>query len=173
MSVLTLADAKTHINIGSAVTTYDTEIQAVINSAEAALSVRCGPLASVAYTERIAGGTGSLFLRQTPVVSLTSITPHLAAALTLSDVYLDKVTGQVMFNDLRGFPAIYYDVVYSSGRASCPDDLLFAVKEMVRLMWTSQRGPTARESQETATSATQALKQVAGLIAPHIQVPAG
>lgn len=174
MSALTLAEAKTHLNI--TVSTYDTELQAVIDSAEAALAKRVGPLVSTAVTRRIPGGTYELALPVTPAISLTSVTPRSGTALTLTDLYLDTTTGMVTFNNLGPFVAAYYDVVYAAGRTTCPSDLLFADKELVRHLWTTQRGGTPRRSDDAnpVPGAAHLLPyRVSELIAPHVQVAAG
>ena len=172
MSTLLLADAKIYLNI--TVTTYDTELQAFIDAAEAMIGQRCGPIASTAKTVRIAGGTGCLALPTTPVISLTSVTPNSGAALTLADLYVDPVTGVVEYNNGTGFSARYYTVVYAAGRSTCPTDLLMAVKELLRHMWTTQRGRTGPQSAEAMPGSAHALPwRVTELIAPHVQLACG
>jgi hypothetical protein len=68
-------------------------------------------------------------------------------------------------------------VVYSAGRASCPADLLLAVRELVRHIWETQRGGTRRPgssaSSETANTIAGAAYlfpfRVEQLLAPYIQ----
>lgn len=174
MSALTLAEAKTHLNI--TVTTYDNELQAVIDSAEAVLTQRVGPLVSTPTTRRVQGGSYSLVLPVTPALTLTSVTPRSGTALTLTDLYLDVRTGLVTYNNLGPFVAAYYDVVYNAGRTTCPSDLLFAVKELVRHMWAPQRGGAARTLPDGAglPGAAHLLPyRVSELIAPHVQIGVG
>lgn len=181
MSALTLDQAKAHLAIPD--DKYDADLTAIIASAEAVLCKRVGPLSSTAVTRRIAGGTWTLALPITPAISLTSLTPRTGTALTLSDLYLDTTTGVVTFNNLTPFVAAYYDVVYNAGRATCPADLLLAVKELVRHLWETRRGNRAAASEggATARSVGTAVPGVAyllpyrvtELIAPHIQSVAG
>lgn len=176
MSVLSLALAKTHLNIS--VSTYDTELQTFIDAAEAAIAKRCGPLAATAVTDRLAGGGGCLILKTCPAISLTSVTPSDGgAALTVGDLYLEPATGIVTYNASRGFSYRYYTVVYSAGRSTVPDDLLLAVKEQVRALWEdSQRGDADRTSGEGYMSNTILGSEfglsfeVSRLIRPHLQV---
>lgn len=174
-SVLSLALAKTHLNI--TVSTWDTELQTVIDSAEAVLAKLVGPLQATSRTSRVYPGGGStLVLPTCPVISLTSVTPYSGGALTLSDLNLNADAGTVTYNTGTGtFPARWYDVVYSAGRTTCPDDLLLAVKELVRHMWGTQRGPAGRGS----AASTEAANTIPGaayllpfrvdqLIAPHM-----
>lgn len=176
MAVLTLPLAKTHLNIPAATGTHDVELQAVIDAAEAAIGERVGPLEPTARTVR-AVPTFRHIRVPGPAVSLTSITDADGAAITLSDLYLNAGPGLISFNDGRSFTSRYYTVVYSAGRAICPNDLLLAVKELVRHLWESQRG-AARSAISPMGDAPNVggpgyllPYRVQELIAPHI-VPA-
>jgi hypothetical protein len=113
----------------------------------------------------------------TPAVSLTSVTPYSGTALTLSDLYLDTRTGLVTFNNMSPFVAAYYDVVYDAGRSTCPADLLFAVKELVRHLWATQRagarGGASAEGNAAPGAAHLLPYRVAELIVPHAQIGVG
>lgn len=174
MAALSLPDAKAYLDID--VATYDDEITAIIAAAEAMIAARVGPLEPTAVTRRLPGGRGELVLPVTPVVELTSVTPYNGTALTLTALHLDLVTGEVTQDNMTGFPATYYDVVYTAGRAACPSDLLYAVKEQVRYQWQPKRGPKARPTseQDSAPGQTRGLApRVREMIAPHVQIPAG
>jgi hypothetical protein len=167
VSVLTLAQAKTHLNI--TVTTDDTELQTIIDSAEAVLTRYCGPLEETVTTERSPGGVYTLVLRKSPVISLVSVTPYQGAALTLTDLYLDPATGLVTYNSGAAFTSMYYTVVYSAGRSSCPADLLQAVKELVRHMWDTQRGRLAPGGPRASDSASNTLPGAGYLLPFRVQ----
>jgi hypothetical protein len=162
------------------VTTYDVELQSFIDSAEATLGNLVGPLTATSYTDRVRPANGRLRTRVAPVVSLTSVTSAEGMVLTLSDLHLDQRAGVVTTNIVGvGFISPYYDVVYSAGRATCPEDIRLAVKELVRHLWDSQRGPTRRPGSESSQSSTLSLRmpgagyllpfRVQELIAPHMQ----
>lgn len=177
MSVLTLAQAKTHLNIGTAA--QDAELQTFIDAAEAAIAEKCGPLTSVAYTERVRGGGRALVLRNTPVVSLTSVTPVGGSALDLTLLDLDTSAGVVEWDSGATFTTGRYDVVYQAGRSSVPSDLLMGVKELVRHTWAaSQRGPTRRPGSADSDGLANTLPgstylfvyRVQEYINPHVQV---
>lgn len=140
MSALDLATAKQHLNI--TVATYDTELQATIDAAEGLIAKICGPLASTATTSKVDGGgrSRSLALPVMPVISLTSVTGNAGEVVAVSDLSV-LPPNQVVYT-LGGacFPSAWYTVVYQAGRATVPVGLLFAVKEMVRHLWTSQQG---------------------------------
>lgn len=174
MSVLTLALAKTHLNI--TVSTYDTELQTVIDAAEAAIAKVVGPLSSTSYTRRVRGGSCELVLPVSPVISLTSVTPVNGTALTLGDLYLESETGIVRWSlSDRAFSYAWYTVVFAAGRSSLPDDLLMAVKELVRHIWTTQRGGTTRPGSRPSADLSNTLPgaahtfpiRVTQLLAPH------
>lgn len=176
MSVILLADAKAHLNI--TVATHDTELQDKLDAAEAAVAKKCGPLSSVARTERVRGGGTGLVVRETPVVSLTSVTPVGGSAYTLADLDVDTSAGVIEFDSGARFPVGRYDVVYQAGRTSLPDDLVLGVLECLRHMWQTQRGPTGRPGSTTSAETANTMPgaaymmpfRVLELIGPHIQV---
>lgn len=176
VSVLTLAEAKTHLNITA--TTHDAELQDVIDAAEAVISKRVGPLQATVRTARVQGGGTRLVLPEYPVTSLTTVTPADSDALTVGDLSLDSAAGVVTYTSGARFGARWYDVAYSAGRATCPDDLLMAVKELVRHMWDTQRGPARRPGSTASDVASNTLPgagyllpfRVSELIAPHESV---
>lgn len=176
VSVLTLAQAKTHLNL-SVATTNDVELQTFIDAAEAAIAKKCGPLTSVAKTDRVRGcGTG-LVLRHTPVVSLTTVTPVGGTAIDSTLTQVDLSAGVVEWVSGAAWSPGQYDVVYQAGRsAALPADLLLGVKELVRHLWTTQRGggatrPGSSQSDNVAPGSAHALPyRVTELINPHIQI---
>lgn len=175
MAALTVPVAKVHLNIKTG--DNDGEIEAVIAAAEVAIAERVGPLAPTAVTVRVRGCLLALRLPVTPAISLTSVTPVGGTALTLSDLYLDADAGLVTYNSGDGFAEAFYDVVYQAGRAVCPDDLLMAVKELVRHMWATQRGGSQRPGSQPSDALSNSLPgsaytfpfRVEQLIAPHLQ----
>jgi len=175
MSALSLQQAKTHLNI--TVSTHDAELQAFIDTAEATLTRLVGPLASTETTVRVAGCVPYLVLPVSPAISLTSVTPYQGAALTLSNLYLDPATAIVTQDSGFGFTARFYTVVYAAGRTTAPADLLLAVKELVRHLWSTQRGPSQRPGSTASDSASNTLPgaahtlpfRVTELIGPHLQ----
>lgn len=175
MSVVDLGSVKAHLNV--TVSAHDAELQGFIEGAEAAIAQRVGPLSSTAVTARIRGGRSALVLPVSPAVSLTSVTPYGSSAITPSDLHLDADAGLVTHEDGSWFSAVRHDVVYQAGRATCPADLKLAVKELVRHLWTTQRGATTRPGSRESEAASNTLPgaayvfpfRVEQLIAPHEQ----
>lgn len=174
MAVLSLPDAKAYLNITT--TESDTDLTAIIASAEAAIARRVGPLEAAARTERVYPNETALVLLP-PAASLTSVVDDSGSALTVGDLYLNSESGVVTRNDGGAFSARYYTVVYQYGRATCPEDLVLAVKEMVRHLWVTSRGVPSRAksamSEATANTIPGAAYilpfRVSELIAPHMQ----
>lgn len=133
MAVVPLADVKAFLNIETAA--HDAELAAVVERAEAMIADRCGPLSSVTVTEERVRSGGSL--RVTPVISVTSATGPSGEAVTLDDVG----SSGVIFTPLS---LAYVDVTYQAGRESLPGALETGVLELVRHLWSSQRGGSPR-----------------------------
>jgi uncharacterized phiE125 gp8 family phage protein len=178
VSVVTLDEVKTHLNLTE--DTNDTELQDFLDAAEAAIAAQVGPLESEERTDRVRSAAGSLVLPVSPVVSVTSAANADTTALTVDDLYLDGAAGVVSFLD--GATLVtpgFYDITYVAGRETCPPDLKLAVKELVRHLWQTQRGPTNRPGARTSDAVTSRNIppgaayllpfRVMELLAPHIQ----
>lgn len=168
-SVLSLPDAKKYLGIPDNVVTHDEELQAFIDAAEAALERRVGPLQPKSRTDRVRGGS-ALSLLAMPAISLTSVTDVNGGSLSVDDLYLNGAAGVVTNVYGSSFPAREYDVTYSAGRASCPPDLMMALKELVRHLWRTQRGPGGTADQNAPGAAFMMPNRVLELIGPHLAV---
>jgi hypothetical protein len=143
VSVLTLTAAKEHLNI--TVATYDAELQATIDAAEGIIGQEVGPLTPTAVTDRVWSNGYQIMLRTTPVISLTSVTSVYATQTADVASLFVSPAGVVTWGTGRYyFFGGYYDVTYQAGRSTVPDALLFAVKELVRHLWTTQQGGGVR-----------------------------
>lgn len=175
MAVLSATVAKVHLNIKTG--DNDDEVEVAVKAAESAIAERVGPLEPTEVTARVGGYVMALRLPVTPAISLTSVTPVGGTALTPSDLYLAADAGLVTYGSGEGFAEAFYDVVYQAGRAACPDDLLMAVKELVRHMWSTQRGGSQRPGSQPSDALSNSLPgsaytfpfRVEQLIAPHLQ----
>lgn len=149
MSLVLLADVKRHLNVGSP--DDDIEIQSMIDASEASIAqiLNAGStLAVQAITQRAAGRSATLVLTHAPVVSVTSVTGSLSGALTLSDLDVDLEHGLICYSPFQSvaFWDPFYTVVYQAGYTvlTLPPDLVLAVKELTRHLWTTQRGGSNR-----------------------------
>jgi len=150
MSVVTVTECKTNLNI--TVATYDAELQDFLNRAEAALAKRIGPLSSTAKTERVRGWRCVLRLSHTPTISLTSVTSIEGTTVATSQLTL-MPGGRVEFTQGGYFASRFYDVAYQAGRTTLDDDLKETVLELVRMLWTTQRGGRGRPGSDVPAAA--------------------
>lgn len=175
MSAVKLARAKDHLNITSS--TNDGELQGVIASAESLLAKKVGPLSPTVTTARVRGGDCQLVLPVTPVLSLTSVTPVGGTAVTIGDLDASSA-GLVEYVQGGRFGSGTYVVVYSAGRAELPEHLEMAVLELVRHLWTTQRGPSQRPGSTSSDAMANTLPgaghalpfRVSELISDDLQV---
>lgn len=176
MSVITLAEAKEHLILEAGTT--DAKVQRVLDAAERAVAEKCGPLTSVATTERVNGGGTGLVVKATPMVSLTSVTPVGGSAYDVTQMSTDLAAGVIEWTSGAHFTTGRYDVVYQAGRSSLPEDLRLGILELVRHKWDTQRGGGTRPGPRTSDSFNNFMPgaaytfpfSVMELIGPHIQV---
>lgn len=169
MSVLDLNAAKRHLNITDEKS--DTDLQAMIDAAEQVLAERVGPLVSTTKTDRVnISGGYSFTLRTTPVISLTSATSiYGSSTADVSQLHVSP-SGVVTWGD--GISRFYwgdYDVVYQAGYATVPPAILFAIKEQLRHMWSSRRGPAGRGTASADMPGYLIPNVVASAIEPYVQ----
>lgn len=93
LDIITVAELKTHLNKSNA--TDDTELAFFVTTASAKIDELAGPVIQRSVTQIFSGGTGwkrTESLRQTPVVSVTSVTES-GNVLDPSLYTVDLVTG--------------------------------------------------------------------------------
>lgn len=184
MPVVDVAQVREHLSIEG--TNLDTKLQPYIDGAIAAIGNLCGPLEPTTITRRVrGGGQDDLSLPVTPAISITSLTPIGGTALDTNLMYLDGEAGVVSYlsgqpfrHHYAGFRTYGFDVVYVAGYDPCPADLVMAVLELVRDLWTpAKRGPgrpgtrgTNRTANTVPKTADEMPFEVQKLIAPYIQI---
>lgn len=167
MALLDLEEMKTFLNVTG--TNDDVEIENAIDEAEATIAARCGDLQPTPRTRKVRARGASILLPE-PIVSVQSITPPTGPAVALTGVDVDEEAGVLTS---AAFAGGRYTVAYTSGRPvdECPADLMRAVAELVKSMYsTTQRG--SGRFQGTRAAAEQAFLlsyRVQDLIAPHRQ----
>jgi hypothetical protein len=172
MSVVTLDQAKQHVNIGTG--TSDAELQAFVDSCEAAVSRHVGPLSPTAVTAEVSGGGTVLILPTTPAISLTTVTDDAGTSVSTASLHVSP-DGVVTYIGGGTFVAAWYTVTYQAGRTSAPDDLVLAVLELLRHKWSaSQRGGKGGQAAMLANTIPGAAYTfpfaVTELMAPHMRV---
>jgi hypothetical protein len=170
VSVLTLTDAKRHLNLTT--TVNDAELQPMIDSAEATIGALVGQLSVSSVTERYVSTGGAIRLRNPAVGDTITSAVHLWSGMTLAPTDVELVLGCLTRRYGVGMIAGPWDVTYQAGRSTVPADLLMAVKELVRHLWDTQRGPTRRPGSAPDGPAPGAAyllpNRVQELIAPYL-----
>jgi len=140
LPVVGLSDAKAHLNITA--TTHDAELRRVLDVATDLCENYAGrALRRRTFTETHDGGSPTLLLRWTPVISVTTVTDDGTA---VTDYLLEPESG-VLWRDDDGLLTWAgsrrgVTVAYVAGYASPPADVQQAVLETLRHLWTTQRG---------------------------------
>jgi hypothetical protein len=96
-ALITLEEAKIALGIDESNTDYDTRIESLIDSASGSIENYCQTyfLQRTVTAEPVDGGVSKIFLRFSPVVSVSSIVDDAAHTVPSSDYYLDKETGML------------------------------------------------------------------------------
>jgi len=140
LPVVGLAEAKRHLNITS--TTSDDELRRFLDVATDLCENYAGrALRRRTFTETHDGGSPTLLLRWTPVISVTTVTDDGTA---VTDYLLEPESG-VLWRDDDGLlnwagSRRGVTVAYVAGYTSPPADVQQAVLEALRHLWTTQRG---------------------------------
>ncbi|MFF8659464.1 hypothetical protein [Streptomyces huasconensis] len=139
MALLTLAEAKQQLDIETGA--HDGELQLYVDALAPVIEGYIGPVENRVVTETIASHGASLALRQTPVVSLTSLVPVLdGAALDVATLAVDTVTGVITRRDRSLFAAGPWTVVYVAGRGGVPATVKLAAAILLQHLWRTQYG---------------------------------
>ncbi|WP_239404643.1 hypothetical protein [Frankia sp. Cj3] len=157
VAILSLQDAKDHLDIPGATTTHDSEIQSKLDTITAALErYTGGPIVTRSITERVeatAGGT-ALAVRQRPLVAVTSIVDVASGVATsITDLEIDANAG--IIRRRLGWPFIIglayrvgppvFTVTYTAGWGTAvPAAFGEAARIIIGHLWATQRGPSLR-----------------------------
>ncbi|HEY9353007.1 MAG TPA: hypothetical protein VIP28_07150 [Nocardioides sp.] len=141
-ALISLADAKGHLNIPISSTGDDEELRGWIESTGRVVEYFVGPIArrTVVETHRVRC-TRDLVLRQTPAIALTSVVPVLTGGTTyaVADLDLDGESGVVVRLDGGRFYGPLR-VTYEVGRAVVRANISHAARIILQHLWRTQRG---------------------------------
>lgn len=163
LDLITLAEAKSAINLASTVSSQDTELAGYVTAVSRRLDDLCGPIVVRTVTEQHDGGTSTLFLRQTPTsasatTTLTTVTEYsggvaqvlTAESLTVNSAYSYRFDPRVGTLTRRAgwatgrFGTQTVVVVYQSGRyaSTATVDAKFkqAASMMLAHLWRREQG---------------------------------
>jgi hypothetical protein len=138
-SLLSLADAKSHLNITS--TTHDDEIREYLEAATKIVESYVGPIVTKTHTARVHGHRRSIPLPHLQVTDVTSITVVSdGSSLDLTNLTIDSNAGVISYKDQSTFPYWDMDVTYTVGRSTVNANWTLAAKHIVKANWASQLG---------------------------------
>lgn len=142
--IISLADAKAHLNIGSSTTTHDEELRGWIEAVTHLVEQFTGicPRGTVVEDHDVQpSGVRVLALRRTPVISLTSAAAILTGgtSYTVADLDVDTRMGIVrrkdggrLYGPLR--------MTYVAGRSVIPANITAAARIILQHLWRTQYG---------------------------------
>lgn len=146
MSVPTLPDVKAQLNITGGAN--DVLLNRYLNAALALIEARVGPSSVRSFTEQVTTRSFGINLKKRPVVAITSITSLLDsyANLAAADVEFDSRAGTLWRRD-QGTLAGSWEIVYTAGWETFPDNYHLATLITVQHLWRTTRGGSRRPSQ--------------------------
>lgn len=166
--MMSLADAKAHVNIPASDTSQDEELRGFVESTTKAVEYFVGPVVRRSFTEVRHGGRDTIALSNRPVISITSITAveswQLAVDVTVLDA--DADTGIVRRTDGLWFPPGPYRMVYVGGRTLITANLTMAAKVILQHLWRTQYPSTRPNFGSTDYSVTEPIPGL-GFAIPH------
>lgn len=163
-ALISLSDAKRHLNIPASSTADDDELRGWIEATAQVVEFFVGPVMrrTVVETHRV-GSVRSLALRQTPAVAVTSMNAVLTggSVFTVADFDLDSETGIVQRLDGSTFTGPLR-ITYTAGRAVVPAAISHAARIILQHLWRTQRG-SARGPALAGSDDYSVTEQVPGL----------
>lgn len=175
--IVSVRDAKLHLNENIDDTTIDEELRGFIEAATPVVEDVVGPVVVRSYSEVHSGGP-LLVLGYSPVISLASLAPVLTTGTTyqVADLDVDTEVGVVRRLDGGRFCGPLR-VTYRAGRPVIPANITQGAKEVIRHMWETQRGHSGarpgfgEEEFVTTGSGFTVPRRVMELLAPHRKAP--
>jgi hypothetical protein len=144
-SIIPFDDAKAHLNIPGSNTVSNEELRPFLRTATEVVEHFSGPCVRRTYTDEVQGGRSALVLHRDQVVSITSVTPILTSAPTVTLADLDvSPTGIIRHKAGQAISWGTLRVVYIAGRGVIPWALMDAAKIITAHLWDTQRGPRTR-----------------------------
>lgn len=144
--VATLAEFKAWIKYGTG-TSEDTKLTSVLTAASSWAEWRIsGPLAVTAFTERVQASGSFLKQRKHPLVTVTSVTPQDANALSSTAYIVDTTNSfiQLRYDGGRG----WYTLVYTAGLSTVTDRVKIPGLMVAQHLWRVENGSSGRGTME-------------------------
>lgn len=152
-ALLSLADAKAHLNIPSTITTFDDELREYMEGVTKVVEQYVGPIVRRTHVRRVYAYGGAVTLPHTQVLSITSIVYIMdgTSPITISDLSINTEAGIVTYK--TGSPFVWGDMdwTYVVGRTYVHPNWTLAAKMILEHNWQSQLGnlPSAQGDEDT------------------------
>lgn len=193
MSVIDLATVKNHLDppAGASLgTTYDADLQNIIDGAQAVIEGRVGPLTAQSFTETYDGGRISIILRHVPVIAVQSMTEtwgNVTYTLTnqpvgsSTDAYgyniENPAAGTIVRRTVGSFPFPFFagvgniGVTYTAGTTALLPDVEMALMRQIRDLWSDYQSGRTGRGQNRQPMPYGVSNYVAELLQPHMLQP--
>ena len=141
-SLISLADAKAHLNIPATTTSQDDELREFIEAVTAVVEQYVGPIVKRTYTRRLSGNTYRMALPHTQILNIISVTLVWdgSSPFNVADLSVDPTTGIVTFKNAMLFPYWDMDWTYQVGRTYVDPNWSLAAKIILQHNWGTQVG---------------------------------
>lgn len=143
VGIVSLADARAHLNMGATETADDEELRGFIGAATGAVERALGRVVvRRSFTDRfeIGGSTTQLLLRNVPVLSLTSaVSADGSTTWSVGGLRADGETGLVTVVSGAALTGTV-DMTYQAGETVISEDYQLAAKIIIQHLWETQRG---------------------------------
>jgi Phage gp6-like head-tail connector protein len=139
-ALLSLADAKAHLNITS--TSSDDELREFLEAATAAIEEKVGPIVRRTHTEQFTGGGCRIYLHNTEVLAVTALTliSDGSTPVSLSELNINGSRGVITRKNGSAFPTGQMSITYTVGRSYVDPNWTLAAKIIVEHNWETQLG---------------------------------
>jgi hypothetical protein len=148
-ALLSLADAKAHLNIPVTSTSNDDELREFLEAATEVIEQRVGPVARRTLTAQVWGGEYRIYLPKTQVLDVTAITlvSDGSSPVDLLDLNINAHYGSLSRKSSATFPDGLLNITYVVGRTAVPANVTNAAKLIVKHLWRTQLGnaPSVQE----------------------------
>lgn len=140
MALLTLAEAKAQLSIRTDAS--DAELQMYIDALTNVIESYIGPVEEQNVTETVTGQGAAVVLLQTPVLTLTSLTPIEpgGAAVDVTRLHVDSASGVVAYADHSQFSCGPWTAVYAAGYPGLPPNIKLAALLLLQHLWRTKNG---------------------------------
>jgi hypothetical protein len=141
-ALLSLADAKSHLNISPTNTATDDELREYLEAATEIVESYVGPVVARSHTARVCGYRSQIPLPHTQVTAVTSITDVRTGTtpIVLSDLSINAAAGIISYKNGQTFPYGDLDITYTVGRTVVKANWTLAAKIIVKHNWDTQLG---------------------------------